>query len=65
MTDIIGRQPSFLGEEPFLDVGPSSFPVFAETFPQYIAEIETGGGSAMPETDRCAERAILVIKQDD
>ncbi|RCL01597.1 MAG: (S)-ureidoglycine aminohydrolase [Candidatus Tokpelaia sp. JSC085] len=34
---------------------------FAETFSQYIAEIETGGGSKKPEVDRRAESAIFIV----
>lgn len=34
---------------------------FSETFSQYIAEIEMGGGSIRPEVDRRAESAIFIV----
>jgi len=34
---------------------------FAETFSQYIAEVEAGGGSSRPETDKGAESAVFVV----
>lgn len=35
---------------------------FAETFSQYIAEVQAGGGSARPKTDSGAESAIFVVE---
>lgn len=34
---------------------------FSETFSQYIAEVEPGGGSSKPETDSRAESALFVV----
>ena len=34
---------------------------FAETFSQYIAEVEPGGGSARPETDPSVETSLFVV----
>lgn len=35
---------------------------FAETFAQYIVELQPGGGSAAPETDPAAQAALFVTK---
>ncbi len=35
---------------------------FAETFSQYIVEVEPGGGSEKPETDRVAEGVLFVVE---
>ncbi len=34
---------------------------FAETFSQYIAELQPGGGSDRPETDAGAEAVLFVV----
>jgi (S)-ureidoglycine aminohydrolase len=35
---------------------------FAETFSQYIAEVQPGGGSTRPETDASAEAVLFVVE---
>jgi (S)-ureidoglycine aminohydrolase len=35
---------------------------FAETFSQYILEVQPGGGSRRPETDRTAQAALFVME---
>jgi (S)-ureidoglycine aminohydrolase len=37
---------------------------FAETFSQYIAEVQPGGGSDRPETDPAAEAVLFVVEGD-
>ena len=61
MQDIVtSRLPFWNGARAWILSRPLSG--FAETFSQYIVELQPGGGSARPETDRTAQAALFVVE---
>ncbi|MGC9369638.1 MAG: bifunctional allantoicase/(S)-ureidoglycine aminohydrolase [Paracoccaceae bacterium] len=60
MTDIVASPlPFWQGARFWVIARPLSG--FAETFSQYIAEVQPGGGSDRPETDPAAEAVLFVV----
>ena len=60
MTDIVaGPLPFWQGARFWVIARPLSG--FAETFSQYIAEVQPGGGSDRPETNPAAEAVLFVV----